>query len=277
LIFALVVLVGLPTQSFSQSIDSYNLSGSGYSISGQQTQGASINLQLQLSIPTKATFEKGTFQLGDKAYIIKDLNLRFLKTDKFFRIDATSDDGTSIRGVGKLITSNDAGFVYDFKGQVTKGTRSEKVFFSAVLRKDIVSDVKEGPSFAAILPDDSKEKKDVMLLVKQTDRVRWKDNYQFTVRTFDPKTNYLSDFYQNWGYLEGVGINATIINPLGNIIKTSTGVTQKFGYFEGSFVIPENARLGSYVLNVTVSDDKFKTASKEMAFFVDPIVSYDTS
>jgi uncharacterized protein YfaS (alpha-2-macroglobulin family) len=60
------------------------------------------------------------------------------------------------------------------------------------------------------------------------------------------------------------------MDPLGNAVKSFTGQTQKFGYYEDSFLIPDNARLGTWKLNVTASGDQFKTTSKEFVFFVDP-------
>jgi uncharacterized protein YfaS (alpha-2-macroglobulin family) len=115
------------------------------------------------------------------------------------------------------------------------------------------------------------------LLVDHYNRVEWKHQYKFVVRSFDPQLNTNYEFYKTSGYLEGVHISAKITDPLGNVIKISNGITQKFGYYEDSIIIQDNARTGNYVLSVTASGKDFNTSTKELAFLVVPLSSTDTA
>jgi hypothetical protein len=48
-------------------------------------------------------------------------------------------------------------------------------------------------------------------------------------------------------------------------------MTQKFGYYEDSVIIPDNARTGIYKLVVTVSGEKHQSITKEFTFVVFPL------
>lgn len=270
--FALILLIGLSTQSFSANAQTFVMEGAGYGISDKETEFVEIQLYLG---PSKRVLQDGHLQISDKVYSIESLNLSFYRSEKIFRINAVAENDSAFTGIGRLILSNQDGSVYLLSGKLDNNGVTEKIILYTILKEgslpqtqnDITEeDQMEEQGFATVLPD----KKDVLLLVKHTDRVEWLNSYKFTARTFDPKENTFSNFDKTSGYLEGVEISADVTDPLGNIVKTFAGKTQKFGYYEGSFLIPDNARVGTWKLNITASGDQFKTTNKEFVFFVDP-------
>jgi hypothetical protein len=261
-IFALTILF---TQSYAQETD-YFLSASGYKISDDAASKMTLDFQLEMVSPANPILRQGTLVLDDEERTIESFNLILYRDGRLFRLNAESDDLT-IRANGRMLASNQEGSIYQLSGATTKDGVSERFLLVAIL-KPIEGQKTES---AEMLPEKEQvEKKDALVLVQHVDRVEWMGLYKFTVRTFDPLLNSFSDFYKTSGYLEGVPISAKITDPLGNVIETSSGETQKFGYYEASLLIPDNSRTGAYVLNVTVSGEKFKASSKELTFFVTP-------
>jgi hypothetical protein len=262
--FALAILF---TSSYAQETE-YILSASGYKISNDAASGMSLDFQLEMISPANPVLHQGTLVLDDENHPIENFNLIFYRDGRLFRLNAESED-LVIRANGRMLASNQEGSIYHLSGAVTRDSVSERFLLVAILKS---IEEQKTVGFTEIVPEKEivSEKEDVLILVKHTDRVEWRGLYQFTVRTFDPLLNSFSDFYKTSGYLEGVPISATITDPLGNVIETLSGKTQKFGYYDGSFLIQDNSRTGAYILNVTVSGEKFKTSSKEMTFFVTP-------
>jgi hypothetical protein len=262
-IFALTILF-IP--SYAQEAD-YLLSASGYKISDDVASKMTLDFQLEMLSPANPILRQGTLVLDDEGREIENFNLIFYRDGRLFRLNAESDD-LAIRANGRMLASNQEGSVYQLSGAITRDGASERFLLVAILKP---VEEQKTVDFGEILPEEVvAEKEDVLVLIKHTDRVEWRGLYQFTVRTFDPLLNSFSDFYKTSGYLEGVPISATISDPLGNVIEALNGETKKFGYYDGSFLIPDNSRTGAYVLNVTVSGEKFKTSSTEMTFFVTP-------
>jgi hypothetical protein len=270
LIFALAILFA---PSYAQEAD-YLLSASGYKISDDAASGMTLDFQLEMSSPANPVLQQGTFVLDGEERVIENFNLIFYRDGRLFRLNAESGD-LAIRANGRMLASNQEGSIYQLSGAVTRDGASERFLLVAILKP---AEAQKPADSAEMLPEEVvAEKEDVLVLIKHTDRVEWRSLYQFTVRTFDPLLNSFFDFYKTSGYLEGVPISATITDPLGNVIEILNGETKKFGYYDGSFLIPDNSRTGTYVLNVTVSGEKFKTSSKEMTFFVTPPPTDDSS
>jgi hypothetical protein len=267
LVIPILALAILFVPSYAQEAD-YLLSASGYKISDDAASKMTLDLQLEMSSPANPVLQQGTFVLDGEDHTVENFNLIFYRDTRLFRLNVESEDLT-IRANGRMLASNQEGSIYHLSGAVMRDGVSERFLLTAILKP---VEEQKTVDFAATLPEEDvvTEKEDVLVLVKHTDRVEWMGLYQFTVRTFDPLLNSFSDFYKTSGYLEGVPISATITDPLGNVIETLGDKTQKFGYYDGSFLIPDNSRTGAYVLNVTVSGEKFKTSSKEMTFFVSP-------
>lgn len=258
-VFIASLFVIVPIQSYSAPIPHVFI-GNGYGTIGGVVQDATIELALNKD-GDKITFQSGQILLGNEIHTIKEYDMSYLKNNKFFTIHAVTNDGITMKGKGKLVASNEGGMIYQLSGKVSKNDHSQKLTMYAFLMPEKITP-------QAKLND----KKDILLLVEQYGRVEWKNPYKFVVRTFDPALNPQSDFYASSGYLEKITIHAKILDPLGSTIKISDGTTQKFGYYEDGVVIPDNARTGNYVLNVTASGENFKTVSKELTFAVIPLL-----
>ncbi|MGQ0771745.1 MAG: hypothetical protein ACT4NT_03110 [Nitrososphaerota archaeon] len=258
-IIGVFFIIALP-QSYSENAD-YLLVGTGYEISQNTVHDTTIQLALKIMNGQEVILQSGQILSGDGSHSIKNLDLSFLRNGKLFRINAVSNDDLTVKGMGKLITSNEDGSIYQITARTTKENTSQKIILLATLMQDKITQAQT----------ESVHKQDVLLLVEHYDRVEWMSQYKFVVRTFDPQLNTNYEFYKVSGYLEGVQISAKITDPLGNVIKVSNGTTQKFGYYEDSIIIQDNARTGNYVLNVTTSGENFNTSTKELTFFVIPL------
>jgi hypothetical protein len=258
-VFIASLFVIIPTQSYSAPVPHVFI-GNGYGIIGNMVQDAMIELALNKD-DDKITFQSGQLLLGNEIHTIKKYDMTYSKGNKFFTIDAVTNDGITISGKGKLVSSNEGGLIYQLSGKASKDNYSHKLDMHALLMPE-----------KTIKQAELVDKKDILLLVEHYNRVEWKSQYEFVVRTFDPALNPTSDFHASSGYLEKIKIHAKMLDPLGSVIKVSEGVTQKFGYYEDSIVIPDNARTGNYVLNVTAAGENFKTVSKELVFTVIPLL-----
>lgn len=261
--------IALP-QSYSENTD-YLLVGTGYGISQNVVHDTTIQLALKIPDGQEVILQSGQVLLGDGSHSIKNLDLSFLRNGKLFRINAVSNDDLTVKGMGRLVTSNEDGSIYQITARATKENTSQKIILLATLMQD--KTIQAQTTQAETEPE---QKQDVLLLVEHHNRVEWKSQYKFVVRTFDSQLNANYEFYKTSGYLEGVQISAKITDPLGNVIKVSNGTTQKFGYYEDSIIIQDNARTGNYVLNVTASGKNFNTSTKELTFLVIPL-STDTA
>ncbi|WP_148550746.1 hypothetical protein [Candidatus Nitrosotenuis cloacae] len=262
LLILLVAALALIVPSVSYSDTGFVLAGNGYGKTSNGVQTTSLQALLDFS-DSEIMFQSGRLLIGDDTHTITDMTISLSNNKKSLKLTATSDD-LGITASGKLILSAGANSIYHIQG---KTSDSESFSIFAILKQDK----------KLVIETQKPTQKDILLLVKQTERVEWKSPYKFTIRTFDPKLNTLSDFHSTSGYLEGITISTIITNPIGDKIKTSEGMTQKFGYYEDSVIIPDNARTGIYTLNVTASDKDYKTVSKEFTFVVFPISTGPTA
>lgn len=257
ILFASIFVV--PAQSISESTD-YVISGSGYGILRNSVHDVTIELLLKGDGNT-VVFQNGQILIDSQVRSIRDLSLTLLQNGKAIEISGVTNDSIDISAKGRLAASNGGGSIYQLIGQTNDKNNSQKLILSVVLAPERTAS-----------QTSSGDKQDVLLLVDHYARVEWKSPYKFIVKTFDPKLNPTSNFNTVYGSIDGVKIHAKITDPLGNTFKISEGVTQKFGYYEDIILIPDNARTGNYVLNVTASGDKFNTVTKELTFLVIPFV-----
>lgn len=284
LLASLVGFLIIPIHAYSEESQNFVLEGSGFGTVHKAIEGASLQTMLQIPKDGKIVFESGQFLFGDETYSIKDMNLSLFYNKKFIRLVANSNDAMSITASGRLVASAGDDMIYHINGKTSRQSNNEGFSLFAVLKQNPLQN-DEDPGIFGILPkdvpmqniDDLAPKQDLLLLVKQYDRVEWKNPYKFTVKTFDPAQNPLFDFYKTSGYLNDIQISAMVRNPIGEIIKTSNGMTQKFGYYEDSIIIPDNARAGTYTLNVTASGKNYVPVTKEFQFIVIPAYSGPTA
>lgn len=260
--FVAALALVIPSESYSDT--SFVLAGNGYGTTNKGIQTTSIQASLNILDSGQVMFQDGQFLSGDDIHLIKDMDFSLSNNKKSLKLVASSDDFTLLAS-GRLILSAGDSMIYNLKGK-TSDTKSFSIF--AVLKPGTPQEIVQEPPKPI--------QKDLLLLVKQYDRVEWKSQYKFTVKTFDPKLNPSSDFYSSSG-LGGITISASVTNPIGDKIKTFNGMTQKFGSYEDSLIIPDNARTGIYTLNVTASGKDYKTTSKEFTFLVIPISTGPTA
>lgn len=254
LIGGLVAIV--PTVSYADS--DFVLIGNGFGTINGNIDAASLQMSLKFLDSGKTEFQSGKILLGDDIQVIDEASLSLFYNKKFLRLNAESGD-LRLSASGKLVLNVDDDSIYHLTGR----TSTNDVFsVFARLKQD------QAPPSPI---DEPVQKKDLLLLVKQTERVQWKSPYKFTVRAFDLKSNPLSDFYNTFGYLEGLQVSATVTNPVGTVIKTSSGTTQKFGYYDDSIIIPDNSRTGTYKLSVTASGKDYQSITQEFTFVVIPL------
>lgn len=278
LLLILGVLVMIPSASYSEPNNI--LAGKGYGAIQNNVEIVSLEISMQISDVGKSVFQNGKIVFGDESHSITNLNVSLLNNNKSIKLDAETDDFT-INASGRLVMSIDNDSIYQLLGETSNNDT-----FSIFVRLTQDQTTRLNPTDPTKNPLVTKEfgsggilgsvespKKDLLLLVKQVDRVEWKSPYKFTIRTFDPKSNPLSDFYSMSGYVDGVQLSVTVTNSAGDIIKTSNGVTQKFGYYEDSMIIPDNARTGIYTLSISASGKDYQFTTRESTFVVSPISS----
>lgn len=251
-IFALVV-----QESYADS--DFTLDATGFSKINGKVEPASLHLSLVISDSGMPVFGNGQISLGNDPHSIDSAGIVLSNNKRLIRLNAETEN-YSISASGRTVLSAGDNIVYQLNGKTSDGST-----FSVFAR------LKPSPTIPVISEPQPAEKDEILLLVKHTERVQWKSTYKFTVRTLDPKTNPLADFATSSGYLDKVKISAIVTNPLGNIIKTSSGETSKFGYFDDSVIIPDNARTGIYKLAVTASGENYQSTTREFTFVVIPL------
>lgn len=258
ILIAVIGLLGaLVHESYADS--DFTLDATGFGKINGKVNSASLQLFLQIPDSGVPSFENGKISFGDDLYFINKANVVFSDDMRKIRLNAETKN-YSISAAGKIVLAIEDDSVYRLSGKTSNGNT-----FSTLARLK--------PS--TLTPGDSEpapmEKNEILLLVKHTERVEWKSPYKFTARTLDPKANPMPDFTVGSGYLDGVNISAIVTNSLGEVIKTSNGKTDKFGYYENSVIIPDNARTGIYKLTVTASGENYRSITREFTFVVNPL------
>ena len=259
-----MIMIGVVTLILNPSMsEAITLNGHGYGIVSKNIQKASLVIpdKIQSSLPP---YSEGKLTLNEKSYSLKNINYAIQSK----QISLSADAGYFlIKASGKLLANSSDASIYQLEAKTSKG---DSFFVLAKVRNEslkpsTVSIQEPQPFIGTKIVN-----KSVILLVKQTERVGWKDEYKFTVRVFESKSNPLSDFYKTSGYVENIRITGKITDPDGQIIKTFDGKTQKFGYYLDSLIIPDNARTGNYILEVVASGDGYNQIAKQFDFFVNP-------
>lgn len=249
----LLTLISYP--SYSEETSNYSIMGNGFSIINEQIIPVSFDALFQSSNNEQIKFQSGDIFLGNTKHQIKEIRLSLPQNKKSLELIANFD-GFVLHASGKLVMSTNEGLIYDLRGQISQQEVKKSASFLVLLKQTVI----QNPTPV--------QKQDVLLLVKHHNKVEWKDDYKFTIRTFNPQLNQESDFYRTSGFLNDVNISAKIINPIGEVIKTSSGKTNESGYYEDSILIPDNARPGLYTLSVTASGKNYAVVTKELNFVV---------
>jgi hypothetical protein len=260
-----MIVIGVVTLFLNPPIsEAIRINGQGYGIVSKNIHTASLVIPDNLQ-DSSSSYSEGKLTLNDKSYSLKNIDWT-IHTKK---ISFSADAGYFlIKASGKSLLNSSDTSIYQLDATTSKGDR---FFVLAKVRNDAVesstTSVQEplSPVQTKII------NKSLLLLVKQTERVGWKDEYKFAVRVFESKSNPLSDFYKTSGYVENIRITGKISDPDGQIIKTFNGNTQKFGYYLDSLIISDNARTGNYILEVAASGDGYDYVVQKFDFFINPV------
>ncbi|MFM8659436.1 MAG: hypothetical protein ACKOCQ_05820 [Candidatus Nitrosotenuis sp.] len=227
------------------------LNGSGFGIISDAVKSISIQASL-VQDSGKSQLQNGSVTIDADNFQLVTANLSLSNNKKTLQFNASAD-GFTLDASGKLVTSAGSDSIYYVAGKTSSGQ------FSAFIK------------LQQIPPKESKPTKELLLLTKQSERVQWKDLYKFTIRAFDKQSNLQSDYYANTGYVDGAQISVTVKDTVGNVVKTTTGTTKQFGYYEDSILIPDNSRTGVYTATITASAKGYMETSKNLSFTVIPL------
>ena len=258
-----MIMIGVVTLILNPAMsEAIIISGQGYGIVSKNLQKASLMIPDKLVQDSSSARMDGKLILNEKSYVLKNIDY----TISAKKISLKADAGYFlIKASGKLLANSSNASIYQLAAKTSKGDS----FF--ILIKVYSEDLRPSSDFPQNPkpPAETKSiKNDLLLMVKQTERVNWKNQYQFTVRIFDPKSNPLNDFYKTDGYLDNIRITGKIQNPTGDVIKTFNGTTRNFGYYLDSLIIPDNSITGNYKLEVVASGDEYNKVVRQFDFFV---------
>ena len=107
----------------------------------------------------------------------------------------------------------------------------------------------------------------IILVVKYSDHVRIGYSLFINAKVFYANQNPTGNFDQYYGFIPNSKITVQILDPNGVLVKSFTGVTDNHGYYYQTFRVPDNSRLGTYsiLISVHVGDS---VDSKKIILFI---------
>ena len=205
----------------------------------------------QIEPESSPILESGIISTKNNDYIISnDFDIREFFYGKILRISGTTIDGDFYYVYHKII--DDEIFL--------KG----KIFLDG---KFVPLEFNKEPEQVTKESSMSLEQPEMKILVKQTERVYWTENFDITIRVFDAKLNTLNDFNQNWGYLADVDVMVEIFNPENELLTSFEGKTDQTGNFEAGFFIFNKTLKGAYTVKISVGPENNQT-TETLSMFV---------
>jgi len=205
----------------------------------------------QIEPESSPILESGIISTKNKDYIISnDFDIRQFFYGKILRISGTTIDGNFYYVYHKII--DDEIF--------SRG----KIFLDG---KFVPLEFNKKPEQVTKESSMPLEQPEMKILVQQTERVYWKQNFDITIRVFDAKLNTLNDFNQNWGYLADVDVIVEIFNPENELLTSFEGKTDQTGNFEAGFFIFNKTLKGAYTVKISVGPENNQT-TETLSMFV---------
>ena len=112
--------------------------------------------------------------------------------------------------------------------------------------------------------------KKIILITKHYSPAEIQYSYRITTRVFDADKNPIGNFDQNYGFIVGVKIKASILDSAGRVVRSFDGITDKHGYFSDGFRIPDNFLPGTYKVIVTAEKDGLADKDELVLYVVYP-------
>ena len=197
----------------------------------------------QIEPESSPILESGIISTKNKDYIISnDFDIRQFFYGKILRISGTTIDGNFYYVYHKIIDDEIS----------SRG----KIFLDG---KFVPLEFNKEPEQVTKESSMPLEQPEMKILVKQTERVYWTENFDITIRVFDAKLNTLNDFNQNWGYLADVDVMVEIFNPENELLTSFEGKTDQTGNFEAGFFIFNKTLKGVYTVKISVGPENNQT------------------
>ncbi len=197
----------------------------------------------QIEPESSPILESGIISTKNKDYIISnDFDIRQFFYGKILRISGTTIDGN---------------FYYVYHRIIDDEIFSRgKIFLDG---KFVPLEFNKKPEQVTKESSMPLEQPEMKILVQQTERVYWKENFDITIRVFDAKLNTLNDFNQNWGYLADVDVIVEIFNPENELLTSFVGKTDQTGNFEAGFFVFNKTLKGEYIVKISVGPENNQT------------------
>jgi len=197
----------------------------------------------QIEPESSPILESGIISTKNKDYIISnDFDIRQFFYGKILRISGTTIDGN---------------FYYVYHRIIDDEISSRgKIFLDG---KFVPLEFNKKPEQVTKESSMPLEQPEMKILVQQTERVYWKENFDITIRVFDAKLNTLNDFNQNWGYLADVDVIVEIFNPENELLTSFEGKTDQTGNFEAGFFIFNKTLKEVYTVKISVGPENNQT------------------
>lgn len=103
------------------------------------------------------------------------------------------------------------------------------------------------------------------MIVSNPNSVQYKHTFSFDVIAINNEIASKKD-----QRIQDVTISAKITNPIDELVQYWSGVTDKYGKFEGAFFVPDNTMLGLYTLEIVADLERYTTNTKSIPFYVTP-------
>jgi len=205
----------------------------------------------QIEPESSPILESGIISTKNNDYIISnDFDIRQFFYGKILRISGTTIDGN---------------FFYVYHRIIDDEISSRgKIFLDG---KFVPLEFNKKPEQVTKESSMPLEQLEMKILVQQTERVYWTENFDITIRVFDAKLNTLNDFNQNWGYLADVDVMVEIFNPENELLTSFDGKTGQTGNFEAGFFIFNKTLKGAYTVKISVGPENNQT-TETLSMFV---------
>lgn len=188
--------------------------------------------------------------------ISNDVNTREFSNGKIVRIS-----GQTVEGFPYITYSKSSEDKIDTHGIVFVEGKFLKLSFEENENEDI-----------------TEEKEDnLQILVQYTQRVYSKQTASIEIKLYDPQENILRDFNLNYGFVQNANIKVIVFDGNNQEFYSTTGITDKKGYFEMEFSIPERYPRETMTVTIIAENEQSKSSKIFEIFTLGAIPDNDRS
>ena len=168
--------------------------------------------------------------------------------------------GTKTKGSDYLVQLNEWNGVKFLKTEFQTSLQATPVSTPTVNQPTEVGFAAMGYGNAAPIPE-------LIILVEQDLRNYWKDNYDIDVKVFDKKLNPNPKFLDTWGAIKDAKVTVTLAPQDGSSKDVLSGQTSEIGLWNGDYLIPDNKKIGKYLVGVD-AEYQGSHASQTLEMFI---------